>query len=386
MRQSIKVALLFETARAYERALLRGIARYSISHGSCMFYKKSPYLTRAGSTDRICRWIKKCGVDGIIVRDIDHFDKILALGLPTIAAPYKGSYDPHILAIRGDCHADGALAAAHLLDKGFQNFGYCGIDELEWSHERFEGFQERVRREGFEPYNYKRSRKKMSEEEEIHDIASWLKKLPTPIGIMTCVDERSQQVVEACTVADIYIPNEVAIIGVDNDEYICNLTNPPLSSVALSVEKAGYEAAEILERMIKGRPVSHQDIIVSPTHVVGRQSTDIMAVKDKDVAKALNYIKQNARDIIQVDDVVRAASLSRRSLERKFRLTLNRSILDEIRAARVNQIARLLIETDMTISDISVKLNFQRIENVSRYFKREKAMTPQEFRKRYAQR
>ena len=166
---------------------------------------------------------------------------------------------------------------------------------------------------------------------------------------------------------------------------ICDLTNPQLSSIAVDNERAGYEAAEMLAQMMAGKKTNKQVIVARPTHIITRQSTDIFAVEDRGVSEALRFINEHAREQIHVDEVVSAAALSRRVLERRFRQVLGRSILDEIRRVRIEQVVRMLIETNMSVSEIASTLGYPGVEHIARYFHCEKGMSLLAYRKQYGQ-
>ena len=214
-------------------------------------------------------------------------------------------------------------------------------------------------------------------------MVDWLKSLPKPVGLMACNDYRGRQVIEACKTAGILVPEEVAVLGVDNDEVICNLANPPLSSIQLNVRRAGYEAAELLDKLMSDKEVTSQKIDVLPTHVITRQSTDIMAISDREVASALRFIRKHSREPIQVSDVARAVALTSRSLQRKFRSVLNRSVHNEISYARMERISQLLIETHLPISLIASEFGFSDVAHMARSFRKIKGTTPLAFRKKY---
>lgn len=216
-------------------------------------------------------------------------------------------------------------------------------------------------------------------------LADWLKSLPKPLGLMTCSDDRARSVIEASKITGLNVPEDVAIIGVDNDELVCSLANPPLSSVAMNVERAGYEIAEVLDKLMAGEKMAGQRIIVHPTHIVTRQSTDILATEDREVASAVHFIHQNGNQIIQVADVIDATTLSRRALEQRFRKILGRSILEEIRRVRVERVSRMLMETNLSVSQIAKAIGYSNSENITRYFRREKGISPLTYRKKYGQ-
>ena len=177
------------------------------------------------------------------------------------------------------------------------------------------------------------------------------------------------------------VPDDVAVIGVDNDKLICDLTEPPLSSVALDVEKAGYHTAELLDKLMAGKKIEDQKIIVEPTHVVSRQSTDILSIDDIAVSEALHFIRKNSHRAIQVGDVVAAVLVSRRSLEQRFRNKIGRSIFKEIRRARIERITNMLVETNLPIAKIAIDMGFSGVDHIARYFYSEKGTSPQAYRK-----
>ena len=272
----------------------------------------------------------------------------------------------------------GKMAAEHLLERGFRHFGYCGFDNMYWSRQRGESFCARIAEAGFQTNIYKQPKSRANRlwyrEEAV--LAEWLRGLPKPVGIMACNDDRGQHITEACANAKLDVPYEVAIIGVDNDDQVCDMSNPPLSSVALDVEKAGFEASELLDRMMAGEKMPPQTVIVQPNRVVMRQSTNIVAVEDKLVSQALNFIHHNAKRLIQVEDVIKNLNVSRRNLHDKFMKTLGRSVYDEIKRVRIDLISQMLIETDLSVSDIALSLGYDNTNHIARYFKQKMGISP----------
>ena len=269
-------------------------------------------------------------------------------------------------------------------DRGFHHYAFAGFSDMFWSNARAESFDRAVAKAGYQchHYNCRSARYAHSWEREQAKLGDWLQSLPKPVALMACNDDHGRHILDACKVKGLRIPSDVAVLGVDNDELVCDLSNPPLSSIALGTRKAGYEAAGLLERMMTGEDVGGQQIIVPALQVVTRQSTDIFAVEDEDVAKALLFIREvSNKTLIQVDDVVEAAATSRRSLERKFKKHIGRSIYSEIKHQRVLQIEKLLLETDLTVTEISVKMGFSCLEQLARYFREAKAMSPRDFRR-----
>ena len=379
MRRIPKVILLIETSRAYGRGLLRGITKYSRLHGPWVFYSEP------GGLEKALPHLREWGANGIIMRDSRKGDEVTTMGVPVIVSVHLKEH------IMGTPYIDtngvriGRMAAEHLLNRGFRQFAYCGFDELHWSRERCENFSNKLVEAGFKVHIYKQAHSKIkrSWENEQTIIADWLKSLPKPVGLMACNDDRGRQLTEACKIAGLKVPEQVAIIGVDNDELVCELSDPPLSSVALNVERGGYEAAELLDKLMAGEKIANQDIIVQPTHVVTRQSTDILAIEDSDVAEAMRFIRQHAREPIQVSEVADAVALSRRALQQRFRRILGRTVHEEIRHTRIEQVARMLAVTNLSVSQIAQALGYIGVEKLSRSFQREMGVSPLAYRKHH---
>jgi LacI family transcriptional regulator len=381
-----KVIFLVETSRAYGRGLLRGITQYSKLNGPWLFFIGPEFYVKG--IEHSYKWMNNLGADGVIAPlwDDDIIKKIDSLGLPAIIC---GVEKPSLRACRvvTDDVAVGRMAAGYFLERGFQRFAFCGFNDAIWSLRRSESFSKSVRDVGFEAHIYRRCEKaeRRSSEVERRFIAEWLKSLPKPIAIMACNDDRGQDVLAACRLAMLEVPNEVAVLGVDDDDLVCNLSYPQLSSVAVNTERAGYEAARILDKLMRGQQIEDDEkaVHISPLHVVTRQSTDIMAVEDQLVADAVHFIRMHSRKIIQVGDVAEAIGLSRRALEQHFKKALRHSVHDEIKYARVGQMTDLLINTNLTMSQISRFLGYPNASNISRYFKKIKGISPMDYRRRF---
>jgi len=376
------VFLFVETSREFGRGLLNGIARYSRLHGPWRVYRQS-----AGLESPLPQW-RDLKIDGAIVRDGNMVGDLLKSGMPLIFAQHtRERYAPYP-AIITDSAEIGAMAAAHFLDRGFEHFAYCGLDEFVWSRLRGRHFGERLEQSGYEAdvYRQPKARAKRAWKSEQPLIAEWLESLPKPLALMCCNDDRALQVIEACKLADLYVPDQVAVLGVDNDVLICDLADPPISSIALNTEGAGHEAAELLEQLMNGAPMAGQQIRVQPTHIATRMSTDMLAVADVEVAAAVRFVRQNPNRMMQVNDVVEATNVSRRVLEKRFKATLHRSVYQEIRRVRVNYIIGLLVGTDMSITEIALKSGFDGVEHISRYFRKETGTSLREYRKRHGSR
>lgn len=382
-KQLPRILLLIDKGTGYGRGLLKGIAEYSLLNGPWSFYWDEPFY--CGSKQNLMRILREWKPDGIIVRIEENLDKIAASGIPIVyAADQKIDFNINSPAGIYNCdwQATSQMAAEHLMGQGFKRFAYCGYCELYWSRQRGESFREFLRQKGYDAFIYENdgSLKTKPWNKELPQMAKWLALLPKPIGLMACNDDRAQQIVEACKYAGILIPDEVAIVGVDNDELICTLSVPQLSSVNLNPVKTGYEISALLDELIK-TGAANTVVVDKPTHVQIRQSTNVLAIEDKEVAMAMRYIRENSRNMIQIRNVVEQTSLSKRALELRFRKTIGTSILDEIKICKINEVCKLLLTTNWSITKIAMYMGFNGSDHIARYFSQVKGMTPVEFRK-----
>jgi len=383
MKKTPKVILLIETTHAYGRRLIRGIAQYSRHHGPWSFYREAPFYGKQGRSRIRMSELKKINADGIIVREPERIEEFLSLKIPIIVSPTL--VHPKIPTILTSADQIGVLAAEHLLERGFKHFAYCGFETLAWSVHRHSSFMEHIQKAGFPADHFFCSVKHISSpsEKQRKRLSDWLISLPKPTGIMACNDDMGRSILEACKSAQIPVPEQIAVVGVDDDPLICELTDPPLSSVALHSEKAGYEAAELLDRLMQGEKMKGQIIPHAPSHVVSRQSTDTLAVEDPDVARALVFIRSHFKESLSVEDVSSEVAVSSRNLYTKFMAALGHSVHKEIQKVRIGHICTLLAETDLSIQQITMDMEFTGIEHIARYFYKEKGMTLREFRKNF---
>ncbi len=388
--QPPNIVLLIESSRASGRSLLRGISEYARHHGPWAFHWEP------GGFANVSRRIDLLQADGIILRDMEGIEEVLRFRIPVIVVGHRRREVPGLSNVITDSRMTARLAAEHLIDCGFREFAFVGYDGTPWSDERRDAFAECLRQAGFALRLYPPPGARGENPEPVYEekaapwaqeqaaIANWLKELPAPVGIMACNDDRAQNVVEACKVAGLRVPDQVGIIGADNDELVCELADPPLSSVAINFERAGFESARLLHQLLRHpRQSRANNILVEPTHVVPRQSTDLLFIDDLAVSRAVRFIRQNAARLVNVAEVVAAAGLSRRVLEKRFRTAVGRTILSEIRKARVDQISRMLVDTNQSISEIALATGFPGVEHFARYFRQERKTTPLAYRKTF---
>ena len=200
---------------------------------------------------------------------------------------------------------------------------------------------------------------------------------------MSCDDNLGNHITEASRQIKIKIPEQIAVLGVDNDEMLCDLSDPPLSSISLDTEKSGYEAARLMQQMIEKKVDKYNDIVVQPTQIVTRVSTDIFASADKYIVDALKYIHDNLDKNLKVNQVLKEVPLSRRSLEKRFVLTTGYPVYEYIYNQRIEKFTQKLLETDMTIFEIALDLGLSDSKNIARQFKQIKGLTPVAYRKKF---
>jgi len=372
-----KIIFAIEGNRAYDKEFLKGVSQYAKQNGPWLFFHETDDVALSD--------IEKIKPDGIIVR-VSKNAKLLEKipdSLPCIVLG-MGDVIAGKINIVSNSERIGQMAAEYLLSLGFKDFGFCGTNHTVWSRERAESFTYTIQNAGFSVNYYSYPDKlKTDFAQELAAMTEWIESLPKPIGIMASNDDRGLAVLEACKAANVEVPGQVAVLGVDNDFANCEMATPPLSSIALNSVKAGYEAAKLLHNIIrKDTNCAYTEITVEPTHIVMRQSTNVLAVTDIVVAKALDFIRSNVKRQIQVNDVADSVSVSRRELERRFKKCLSSSIHQEIKLARVQLIIKMLIETSDSISEIATKLGFVDINHIGRYFRDVEGVSPVEYRKK----
>jgi len=278
------------------------------------------------------------------------------------------------------------LAAEHLCERGFEHFGYCGDPRFLWAHQRGEYFRAHLVRMGkrcdvFDPS--RRRARLPGGDTEVQAIARWLGRLPRPAGVLACYDIRGQQVLEACQLVGLRVPDDVAVMGVHNDELVCDLCAPPLTSVIPDARRAGYEAAALLARMMAGERVPAGVRTVPPIGIACRQSTDVVAVSDEKLSAAVRFMRDHAHEGIGVGDVLRAVPMSRTLLERRFKSLLGRSPHEHLLRMRIDRVRALLATTDLSVGAIAEKTGFAYQEYLTVAFRRETGVTPRAFRQRH---
>ncbi|OYP35015.1 XylR family transcriptional regulator [Rhodopirellula sp. MGV] len=374
-----RVALLVETATTYGRSILEGIAKYQRTRARWSAFMDERELGASPP-----EWLLQRPWDGIICRNTtpELAAKIRRKGIPTV--DLNDLYaDLKLPRIQSDMHAIGRLGASHLYERGFRNFAFCGFEKETWSEQRFVGFSEHLRSLGFETATYHsvwRGKAAAKWDLDQERIAQWLQQLPKPVGLMACNDIRAQQVLNACQSSEIFVPEQVAVIGVDNDELLCNFCDPPLSSIQPNPQRIGFEAAELLDELMSGQKADSAARLVDPMGVIVRQSTDALGIDDDLVVEAIAMIRESACFGMTAQDLVGKLGVSRSSIERRFRQSLGHSPQQEIRATQLRRIKELLRDTNLSLAEIAKLTGFDHTEYMTVVFKRLTGIPPSVFR------
>jgi LacI family transcriptional regulator len=342
---------------------MRGVREYT--KANCLWQ-----LAVAEPTAATLRALKKDKPDGIIAmltsEAVEKAARELRVPAVNVSSWCKGVL-PRVVP---DNQAIGRMAAEHFLSRGFRHFAFAGMAQRLFSQQRQEGFMAALREAGHTSQG-------ISEGAE----ARVLRSLPKPVGVMACNDLRARQVISSCSKAKVRVPEEVAIVGVDNDETLCELSEVPLSSVDPASRRVGFEAAAVLDRLMDGKPPEHKWTIVPPAGLVIRASSDVMAVPDSEVANAMRYMQVHACDPMRVHDMMDVLKVSRRTLEKRFRTMFGRTLHDEIRRLQFEKARQLLCDTDLKIPQVARKCGFRDPKRFTTLFRQEFGSPPTAFRR-----
>jgi LacI family transcriptional regulator len=378
-----RVALIVESSLASGRQTLRGFAEY-VRRVNCwsIYYEPGHFQTSLPD------WLHNWRGDGVVAR---VRNPIVARQLAKLRVPVvdiSGNVpDTGFPIVQVDNRAIARLAASHLLEHGFRGLAFCGIRGQWWSRLRQEVFEEIVGRSAcvWQAYQLPRMGGQVwFSESERRRLAQWIAGLPKPIGIMAANDWAGQKVLAACRRAGTMVPEEVAVLGVDNDEAICEISDPMLSSIDARHDRVGFHAAELLDQLLHGKTPPREPVAAGLPTIVVRRSTDMQSIADRDVAEAVRYIREHACGEICVERVAAHVALSYTTLKRRFRRLLARSVHDEITRVRVERVRELLTETEMTLTEIARAAGFRHQAYFGAVFKSQTGMTPGEFRQENA--
>ncbi|TWU59171.1 Xylose operon regulatory protein [Rubripirellula tenax] len=389
-----QILLLVESSRAYGRGCLMGIASYIRAHGPWQVL----HLER-GLEERVPAFLHAQRFDGVIARiENETLAKSVAkLKIPTV--DLRGVVVPaNGVMFDTDPEACSELAFEHFRQRGFQRLAYCGYNGVLFSDQRRDAFLRLCEAQNLTPLVYDATveneifkskikggivQREAQAELPEPALVEWLRALVGPVGIFACNDVRGRQVLQAATLAGRRAPDEVAVLGVDDDEVICELANPPLSSIEPDTQRMGFEGAMALDRLMAGEPIQDRQILIPPRRISVRRSSDLLAIDDQEVAAAVHFIREHACEGISVKQVADAVAISRVTLERRFRAILNRSPREEIERVRIDQIRLMLTQTRYSLMQIATMTGYRSDAHLVTAFRRHEDCAPGEYRRRF---
>ena len=387
------VAVCLDKSRVYGAGVLEGLADYMEVHGPWSVFLE-PFGNGTLPWRRLDGWTGQ-GILALLCSE--HSARRAAqLRIPIVDLcgnlPQEELAELGIPCVTSDHRAIGRLAAEHLVENGYAHFAFSGYRGLSWVDDRWFGFSDAIAPAQSSRNEYTLPPARIGEsirslqrwEEAQQRLADWLQRLPTPVGIMACNDAHAVDLLDACRRAKLDVPDAVAIVGVDNDEALCRLTKPELSSIIPNPRGVGYEAARLLDELMHGRMPRGEAprVLISPRGAVTRLSTQGTAVPDDVIARALRHIREQAPHGINVEEVLRQTGLSRRAFYQRFQNVVGRTPHEEICRVRLGRVKRLLQETDLSLEKVAELTGYCSAAHLSVSFRRDTGMPPGEFRRR----
>lgn len=372
-QKNMKVGLLLSAETEYGRGVLRGVADFSEEHPHCLFRVVEP--DRAGIA-ALAEWRP----DGLVVmlNEKKLLPRVLAMGVATVYVCKPGGLE-NPACVQSDDLAVGRLGAAHLLERGAAAYGFVGLAEGDWVRVRAEAFRKAIV-EARETCTVFQPLGKTPGLRERVLLVEWLKKSPKPLALMTCNDICGRFVLETIRQTGLKAPEDVAVLGVDNEDPLSRLVWPGLSSVSLNTDEIGYKAAAMLHRMLSGASVTRNLVSIAPLGVVARGSTRPLALGDPVLSRVITAINETISQPLSVDDLAKLAQISRASLERRFRRVLDRTPLQEIRRVRIERARQLLKATDLPLKAIAAQCGYPAPSRLIEAFQAETGVTPNAYR------
>ncbi|MGB8226784.1 MAG: substrate-binding domain-containing protein [Sedimentisphaerales bacterium] len=389
MKEKTKIAFAYSNITHNTEGLMAGITDYIRDKGHWQL------IVWPESSKESLLFLKQRGCKGAFVstQTTTKAKELLQIDIPIIALSTLQNVSdlPYITA---NSESVAGMAGEYFLKKKFKNFAFFGLTQAKWSLDRMEFFSRYLAEEGYEVRKYEEQIPIISDFVPFttqwinitlntgqQKLIEWLGHLPKPVAILASCDLFACHLINIANEAKFNVPDEVAILGVNDDRALCNICDPPLSSVALNFKKAGYESAKLLDKIISGQQtMAGQCIEIQPTHIENRGSTDIFAIDDPEIIQVLKYIKQNSNKPLQVDEIASHVYISKRSLQLRFRKAMGRSIHDQIVQAHFDIAKALLIETNLPIDEIAGRSGFLYTYNMRRAFKQTTGMLPQKYR------
>ena len=379
----IRVLIISDFTESFSHKLLAGLVDYSRQKEQWIVRRMPPEYKAQIGIPGVIRVAKEWDVDAVIgqFEPTDDIGQFAENGIVAIAQDYKKKFTT-IPNITADYLGTGKMAAHYFIERGFRNYGFFGMNDVCWSDERCEGFRREVEAAGFGDsfYSYRMQEIDMVWYYQRNRLREWLRMIPKPIAIMACDDNQGSNLIEACHGIGIKIPEEVSVIGVDNDETLCALGSTTLTSIQIDSEEGGRQTAALVERLVADPKAPVDDVVLKPVKIVGRMSTAAFATADQQILNALLFIHKNALKKISVSDVMAEAALSRRLLERRFKSVTGKTLYEYITDQKLKHFAEQLADTDEQVINIALSMGENDTKSISRRFKQLYGCTPMEWR------
>ena len=395
MSDNRKVLLVVDTTNTYQRKIIRGVATYAQRSGNWDLHVMQDPLENLP-------YLKQDPLEGLRHLDVLQANGVLAvfnsrtiasavgpLTVPVVGievGAVEGGASLGIPNFATDNEAIGHLAAEDLIGRGFKRLAFCGIPHTRftaWSNERWLAFRQCAQEAGVPCSAFAEGGRQTRKRGQTYkQLLAWLESLEKPVGLMACYDVRARHVLVACRALGLLVPEEVAVIGVDNDEMICELCDPPLSSIEQGARSLGHQAAALLDKLISGKKASRLEHRVKPEGIVTRRSSDMLAIEDTDVADAIRFIRRHACDGMQIQDIVDNVQVSRSTLEAHFKAVIGRTIHAEVQRVQIERVKQLVATTDLPLKQVAAKAGFKYVQHMTTVFRQHTGQTPAEYRKR----
>lgn len=383
----LRILLLMDLSREPNRCLLRGVTRYTIEHEPWEFFQLSSFVSsysgrrgpsRAEYNEQILQKAAEIKADAILGNwpEID-LPAAKELGIPIVLRSVDKVYEDMPMLL-GKYQKIGKMAADFFLSRNYRSFAFIGIANTFWSEERRLGYTEAAKAAGMD-VNYLLIKDTAS---SMNDTKEWLSSLPPQTALFACNDLIANYITDICRLCGIKIPDDISLLGADNDEFLCNISSPRISSIKLDFEREGYELAQRLEEAVEGKIESNFHVYLEPIDIVERDSTKRHSIKDPHIAKLVEYFDKHFKEDINLEKELDKIPLSRRSIEMKFSREMGGvTILQYLTGLRVDNMKYMLAHTDMLIAEVAYKSGFDDPLNISRIFKKYTGYTPTEYRK-----
>ena len=381
----IRVLIISDFTESFSHKLLAGLVDYSRRKEQWIVRRMPPEYKAQIGIPGVIRIAKEWDVNAVIgqFEPTDDIGLFAENGIVAIAQDYKKKFTT-IPNITADYIGTGRMAARFFIDRGFRNYGFFGFNDVCWSDERCEGFRREIEEAGFGDsfYAYRMQEIDMVWYYQRNRLREWLQTVPKPIAILACDDNQGTNLIEACHGIGIKIPEEVSVIGVDNDESLCSLGSTTLTSIQIDIEEGGRQTGALVERLVADPTAPAEDVVLKPVKIVGRLSTAAFATTDQQILNALLYIHKNALKKISVTDVMAEAALSRRLLERRFKSVTGKTLYEYITDQKLKYFAEQLSDTDEQVINIALSMGENDTKSISRRFKQLYGCTPVEWREK----